>query len=127
MTTPVSSNSQLSQTAFLQLMVAQMKYQDPLQPQSNSQFLAQLAQFSTLQQMTSLAQTNNQILQALSSIQTMDSLTLAHQMLGTQVQVTDASGSTLSGNISAVKMVNGEPQVVVNGQTYPLTSVVQMG
>lgn len=127
MTTPVNGNSQLSQTAFLQLMVAQMKYQDPLQPQSNSQFMAQLAQFSTLQQMTTLAQTDSQVLQTLSSIQTMDSLNLAHQMLGTQVQVTDTSGSTLSGNISAVKMVNGEPQVVVNGQPYPLTSIVQMG
>lgn len=127
MTTPVNSNSQLSQNAFLQLMVAQMKYQDPLQPQSNSQFLAQLAQFSTLEQLTSLSKTDSQVLQALTTMQTTDSLSLAHQMLGTQVQVTDPSGSTVTGSVSTVKMVNGEPQLVVNGQSYPLSSVTQMG
>lgn len=127
MATPVNSLGQLSQTAFLQLMVAQMKYQDPLQPQSNSQFLAQLAQMSTLQQMTSLATTQSQVLQTLTTVQTMDALSLGHQLLGTSVQVTDSSGKPVTGNVSAIKMVNGEPQVMVNGQGYPFSSIVQMG
>ncbi len=127
MTTPVNPNGQLSQTAFLQLMVAQMQYQDPLQPQSNSQFLAQLAQFSTLQQMTALETTNNQVLKTLNSIQAMDGLTLGHQVLGQTVQVTDASGNSVTGSVSAVKMVNGEPQIMINGQGYPVSSIVQMG
>lgn len=127
MTSPVNPNGQLSQTAFLQLMVAQMQYQDPLQPQSNSQFLAQLAQFSTLQQMTSLNTTDSQVLKTLNSIQGMDALSLGHQLLGTRVQVSDSSGTPVTGTVASIKVVNGEPQVVINGQGYPLSSVVQVG
>ena len=41
-------NSALGKDAFLQLLVTQMKYQDPLDPQDNGEYLAQLAQFSAL-------------------------------------------------------------------------------
>ena len=45
------ANSDLGKTVFLQLLVTQLKNQDPLQPQDNSAFLAQLAQFSSLEQL----------------------------------------------------------------------------
>ena len=41
-----SANSSLDKDAFLQLLVAQMKYQDPLQPTSNTEYISQLATFS---------------------------------------------------------------------------------
>jgi len=47
-TTPKKSND-LGQAAFLELMITQMKNQDPLSPQSNSEFVAQLAQFSSVE------------------------------------------------------------------------------
>lgn len=47
--TKKASNNQLGQTAFLELMITQMKNQDPLNPQSNSEFVAQLAQFSSVE------------------------------------------------------------------------------
>jgi len=53
-------DSGLGENAFLQLLVTQLKNQDPTQPQDSSQFLAQLAQFSQLEQ---LAQINTQIQQ----------------------------------------------------------------
>ena len=43
-------NNLANQTTFLQLLVAQLKYQDPLQPQDGTAFVTQLAQFSTLEQ-----------------------------------------------------------------------------
>jgi flagellar basal-body rod modification protein FlgD len=46
--------SGLGQDAFLQLLVTQLQHQDPLQPQDDSQFLAQLAQFSSLEQLTQM-------------------------------------------------------------------------
>ena len=50
--------SELGKDAFLQLLVAQMKYQDPLNPTSDTEYIAQLAQFSQLEQMQNLAKTN---------------------------------------------------------------------
>ena|ERR1700730_1583761 len=45
-----STSNLANQTTFLQLLVAQLKYQDPLQPQDGTQFVSQLAQFSDLEQ-----------------------------------------------------------------------------
>ena len=46
--------SGLGQDAFLKLLVTQLQHQDPLQPQDDSQFLAQLATFSSLEQLTQM-------------------------------------------------------------------------
>lgn len=50
-TAAAGSNSELGKNVFLQLLVTQLKNQDPLQPQDNTAFLAQLAQFSSLEQL----------------------------------------------------------------------------
>lgn len=47
-------DSGLGQNAFLQLLVTQLQHQDPLQPQDDTQFLAQLAQFTSLEQLTNI-------------------------------------------------------------------------
>ena len=54
----------LGQDAFMQLLVTQLKNQDPTQPQDSSQFVAQLAQFTSLEKLTSM----NQSLTALTNI-----------------------------------------------------------
>ncbi len=48
---PKSTSSELGQDSFLKLLVAQMQHQDPLNPQGNEQFMAQLAQFTSLEQL----------------------------------------------------------------------------
>ncbi|MBS1809323.1 MAG: hypothetical protein JST84_14260 [Acidobacteria bacterium] len=50
------------QTMFLKLLIAQMKNQDPLQPQDSTQYMAQLAQFSSLEQLTSINDKLGQLL-----------------------------------------------------------------
>lgn len=47
-------DSGLGENAFLQLLVTQLQHQDPLQPQDDTQFLAQLAQFTSLEQLTNI-------------------------------------------------------------------------
>ena len=49
--TEKKTGSALDKDDFLMLLVTQMKYQDPLEPESNTEYVAQLAQFSSLEQM----------------------------------------------------------------------------
>jgi flagellar basal-body rod modification protein FlgD len=53
-TTTATNKNDVSKDAFLRLLVEQMKHQDPLAPQDSSQFLAQLAQFNSLDQLMSI-------------------------------------------------------------------------
>lgn len=48
---------QMGRDAFLKLLVTQLEHQDPMQPQANGEFIAQLAQFSSLEQLTQIQQT----------------------------------------------------------------------
>ncbi|WP_260961215.1 flagellar hook assembly protein FlgD [Pseudomonas citri] len=56
-TSAATGNKELGKDAFLQLLVTQLKNQDPLSPQDNGEFVAQLAQFSSLEGITTLNET----------------------------------------------------------------------
>ena len=117
-TTPNSSQT-LSQNYFLQLLVAQMQYQDPSNPQSDTQMASQMAQFSTLTASTQMSS-------SLSMLQ-------ANNLVGTNVtvQVTPGSNTVASGVVSGVTMASGSPQIIVtdasgNATPYNLSQVVSV-
>lgn len=56
-TNSTKSNNSLDKDAFLQLLVAQMQYQDPLEPTSNTEYMSQLAQFSSVEELQNINQT----------------------------------------------------------------------
>ena len=126
-TQTTSGSNGLNQNSFLQLLTMQMKYQDPLSPQSGTQFVAQLAQFTALEQMTNVATASQSILSDVSAMESMIQMSFAHQLIGANVTVDDSNGKSVSGTVSSVHFSNGNPEVVVNGSTYPLSSVVKMG
>jgi flagellar basal-body rod modification protein FlgD len=100
----------LNQADFLQLLVTQMSSQDPLDPQSDTAFAAQLAQFSALQQSQDMEQ-NMSALQATS-------------MIGETVSASPSDGSApVSGLVTSVVIQSGTPQVMVNGAPYNLSQV----
>jgi flagellar basal-body rod modification protein FlgD len=109
-TTPVGSQT-LSQADFLQLLVTQMTSQDPLNPQSDTAFAAQLAQFSALQQ----SQTMTGNIQGLQ----------ANTLIGRQVSVASATNGAqgTTGTVTGVDFSSGSPQLVVNGQEFALSQV----
>jgi flagellar basal-body rod modification protein FlgD len=116
MSTSVSStttnpNNSLSQANFLQLLTTQMADQDPLDPQSDTEFASQLAQFSALQQSQNMSQD-------LSVLQ-------ANSMIGATVNVSSStnSKSSVTGTVSEVVMNSGVPEVEVNGQLYNLSQI----
>lgn len=111
-----SSNSSLGKDDFLQLLVTQMKYQDPLNPSSDTEYVSQLATFSQLEQMQNLNQTtvNSQ----------------AFSLIGQQVivQTEDSSGNTkyYSGSVDYVTMSSGKAQLSINGSLYSIDDVYQV-
>ena len=104
--TAALQNAGLTQQDFLQVLMTQLSYQDPLQPMDNSQFLAQLAQFSTL----GLMQQQNTDTETLLSIQ---SATQTIGLLGKSVQVTTNNGQEI-GTVSEITFqTDGTPQLTV--------------
>lgn len=98
---------------FLQLLVAQMKYQDPLQPTSNTEFVSQYATFSQVEQMQNMATTME--------------LSRASSLVGQQVWIksTTAAGQPtyIQGQVDYVVYENGKAYVSVNEELYPIDDV----
>lgn len=121
---PASSKSSASTTgtgsldknSFLKLLVTQMKYQDPLNPSTDTQFVEQLATFSQLEQMQNLNQTttNNQ----------------AFGLVGMNVAIStkDSSGNAIlkEGTVDSVIISNGVANLVVDDNPYTLDQIVQV-
>ncbi|HZQ48083.1 MAG TPA: flagellar hook capping FlgD N-terminal domain-containing protein [Verrucomicrobiae bacterium] len=106
---PVMPQQTLGQADFLKLLVTQMTSQDPLNPQSGTDFVAQLAQFSSLSASQAMEGTMN-------SLQASD-------LLGRTVTVNSTDGSQTTGLVSAVQLQGGTPQIVVGGQSYDLSQI----
>lgn len=107
----------LGQQDFLNLLVTQLQMQDPLNPTSNTDFCAQMAQFSALSAATA---TNTGITQLQNTAQCQQ----ANGLLGCTVTLQADSTTQLSGTVSAVTIDSGTPKIVVNGQPYSLSQVV---
>lgn len=105
-----SSNNGLDKNAFLQLLVAQMKYQDPLEPTSNTEYISQLATFTELEEMQNLVSTSEK-----------DRATsLVGQVV--TVEVTGASGSVSyeQGVVDYVRYEGSKTYIGMNGSEYSL-------
>lgn len=108
-----ASNNGMDKDAFLQLLVAQMKYQDPLEPTSNTEYISQYATFSQVEQIQNMAATME--------------LTRASSMVGKLVEVrtTDSNGDTktVQGKVEYVSYESNKAYVSINGQLYSADDV----
>jgi flagellar basal-body rod modification protein FlgD len=103
-----ATNSQLGKDTFLKLLAAQLQNQNPLNPTDDQQFLAQMAQMSEVEQVTNLAQSQQQ---ATSSQQ----MTEAVSLIGRTVTWLDASG-TQSAVVESVQAGANGPTITAGGQ-----------
>jgi flagellar basal-body rod modification protein FlgD len=95
-TNPTATNS-VDYNTFLQLLVAEMKNQDPTNPMDTSQYMAQFAQLSTVEQ---AMQTNSKLDALLSS----QSLSQADGLIGKTVSFTDSTGASFSGKVVSISI-----------------------
>ena len=139
-TTTNRMNDSLDKDAFLQLLVTQMQYQDPLDPQDNSEYVAQLAQFSSLEQMTNVYKSVEDVSKLVSNIDTSVLVGQLSSMIGKDIAwsqetvqldasgkaIMDAEGNPVTvstdyvGTVKGVNIVDGSPKIVAeyNGKTY---------
>ena len=101
----------LGKNAFLKLLVAQMQYQDPLEPVDNTQYVSELAQFSALEEMQNVsASLDNQN---------------AFGLVGKHVIIAVGSSegnvqSNIAGKVDFIQMVNGKAKLSINDNMYDL-------
>ena len=103
-----------------------MQYQDPLAPQSNSQFVAQLAQFSSLEQMTNVSSGVQTLISAVGGLAGSSQMAAATGLLGDTVTVTGSGGGAVTGVVTTVASQNGQVMLTVNGAAYPLSAVTSV-
>ncbi len=123
--TALNPGGQLGENSFLQLLVTQLKYQNPLQPQSNSQFIAQLAQFTSLEQMTNVATQEAKAVSATQQLAATSQLGAAFSLLGDTVTVA-SSGQSVTGAVTSVANQQGSVTVTINGQAYPFSAIASV-
>ncbi|MEV4422507.1 flagellar hook capping FlgD N-terminal domain-containing protein [Patulibacter sp. NPDC049589] len=106
--TQKATSSTLGKDDFLKLMTTQLRRQDPMNPVDDTAFLAQMAQFTSLEQLTNLGTVAGQQLNAQAVSQ---SLALA----GRTVDYVGADGTTRTGVVDSVAFDGGVPQLTIGG------------
>jgi len=108
--------AELGKEDFLMLLVTQIQYQDPLEPADNTEFVAQLAQFSALEQMSNLNTTANN--------------NTAYSLVGKEVLVREVTSTgeynEVQGRVDYVTLKNGEAYVTINGQDFAYDDIVKV-
>jgi flagellar basal-body rod modification protein FlgD len=102
---PSNPSANISIQDFLRILTTQLNNQDPLKPMDNAAFVAQLAQFSALEE----AQQTNDKLDSLLNVQ---AASQSIGLIGKTVEV-NSSGSTQSGTVSALDFSSGQAQLSV--------------
>jgi flagellar basal-body rod modification protein FlgD len=102
----VPTSASIGQDDFLRILLTQLRFQDPLKPVDNEQFVAQLAQFSALE-------INRQQSEKVDNLLTIQAANQAVALIGKSVEVRNANGST-AGTVSAISFQTGEPRLTVN-------------
>jgi len=124
-----SLSSEISMENFLTLFVTQLQNQNPLDPTDNTEFMSQLAQFSTLEQ----AQQQTEYLSDMSSIGSaslqLDQISLASTFIGKTIKYSDDSDSseTLSGIVEGVKLEeDGTVSFIIGGESVSISNFIEV-
>lgn len=111
-----SGNNNLSMDDFLALMVAQLSNQDIYNTVDDTQFMSQMAQFSTLQ--------------ALSELSRMSTMAYSVSMIGKEATVSqingDGTSEVIQGIVEGVNLSDKNAEVIIEGNAYPISSIIEV-
>lgn len=117
-----SSNSELDKNAFLKLLITQLRYQDPLSPMDDKEFVAQMAQFSTLEQVTNMSKSLENFLVNFSWTQFIN-------LIGKTVKFTDSeTGEKVQGKVTGIKPTSSGIVLIINDGKYevPINNIEEI-
>ncbi|HLH74766.1 MAG TPA: flagellar hook capping FlgD N-terminal domain-containing protein [Chloroflexota bacterium] len=109
----------LGQQQFLQLLVAQLKNQDPMQPMDNTQFVAELAQFSSLEALQQIESNQESSLGS-------QLLSQAMSLLGHKVTAKGSNGSPVTATVQGIQMKNSDVLLDLGSTTVHLSDVQEI-
>ncbi|AWG42674.1 flagellar hook assembly protein FlgD [Candidatus Borreliella tachyglossi] len=109
----------LGRNDFLKLLITQLRYQDPTDPMKDKEFIAQMAQFSTLEQMTNMSKSFEKLSSALGINKDLD-------LLGKIIEFKHADGEVVRGKVTNIK-TGVIPQIMVNGKYYVYENILSVG
>lgn len=107
----------LGKDDFLKILITQLSFQDPMAPMEDKEFIAQMAQFSTLDQMTAISNDFNRLTNLLSGSE-------ASSALGKSVEIVEGD-RVVQGAVQAVTR-GGITEILVNGNYYPWEKVTKV-
>ena len=113
------ANSELGQDAFLKLLVAQLKYQDPLNPADGAEFLAQTAQFTMVEKLADLE------VQGQSTVTSQQQMQAA-QLVGRQVTYVDSTGNLVEGVVESAEYTPDGQSLTIDGQAVELDNITKV-
>lgn len=115
--TGTRNTGELGKDQFMQLLVTQLKYQNPLDPMDDKEFVAQMAQFSSLEQMQNLN----------SNVSSMRAFTLMGKNISAQYTDDDSGEDVeISGIVDKVKIESGNTYVEVDGKDVPIDKITNI-
>ncbi|MHB0877393.1 MAG: flagellar hook capping FlgD N-terminal domain-containing protein [Anaerolineae bacterium] len=115
----IANNNELGQDAFLKLLLTQLEYQDPMNPMGDTEFIAQLAQFTSLSELQKLNATTTEMLTA-------QGLASAASLIGLNVSGLDDAGGAVSGVAEAALMKDSKIYVRIGGSDVALSTVSEI-
>src|SRR5688572_22991471 len=117
----------LDKNAFMKLLVSQLQHQDPMSPVANEDFVAQLATFSSLEQLEGLNQNVIAMIALNQSNALLSQLTQSSDLIGKEVTWMDPdTQATHTGTVESVKIVDGLAVLRIDGEDVPLATVIEV-
>ena len=107
-----NSNTELNSTDFLTLLTTELQNQDPLNPMDDTQSLAQLAQFTSVQ---SEQQLQTSFANFQSNFSVLQSASLVGQTVSVSAATANGGASTASGTVQAIQIIDGQPEFTLLG------------
>lgn len=111
--------SGLGTDGFLQLLVAQLKYQSPLSPSDPSAMLQQTSQLAQVEMMQKVTEANNQLIG-------LQQTSLASGLIGKEVTATTPAGGEIAGQVDSVRFSDSGPMLVIDGTEVPVANAQEL-